>query len=363
MKLMRTKVTKDLFEEQSFYVGIDTHLKSWKVTILGEEYEHKTMSQNPNAEILAHYLKEHFPGGNYQAVYEAGFSGFETCRSLRKLGVNCIVIHPADVPTSQKEKLQKTDKADSRKLARSLRSKEFEAIDIPEPKLEADRALMRQRFRLTKDISRTKNRVKSLLYQFGIGIPEQLTNAQTRHWSKVYITWLKELPIMEPSLRQTLDNYIQIGEIQRNELLKVNKQVRALSETEAYRKNTGFLRSVPGIGLTTGMSMLVQFGDIRRFKRLDDLANYVGLVPSMYGSGDQMKTGKIVNRGRKEIKIMLIEASWEAIRKDPALMAVFNELTKRMNKNKAIIRIARKLLSRIRYVLLNQEEYELSVVK
>ena len=63
-------------------------------------------------------------------------------------------------------------------------------------------------------------------------------------------------------------------------------------------------------------------------------------------------TGKMINRGRKELKIMIIEAAWEAVRLDPALMAKFNELTRRMNKNKAIIRIARKLVSRMRYVLI-----------
>jgi len=360
---MRTEIIKDSFNNQSFYIGIDYHKKSWQVTILGEQYEHKTMSQNPDPDLLATYLKRNFPGGNYHAVYEAGFSGFESCRKLNQLGVNCIVIHPADVPTSQKEKLQKTDKADSRKLARSLRSNEFEAIHIPDQELEADRALIRQRFRLVKDVSRTKNRVKSLLFQFGIPIPERFTSAQTRHWSKVYINWLKELEINKQSLRQVVDNYIYIGESQRKDLLLLNKQVRNLSLTEAYSKNYNLLLSVPGIGLMTAITFLAQIGDIGRFERLDDLCNYIGLVPKMYGSGDKMQVGKMIKRGRKELKIMLIEAAWEAIRKDPALMLKFNELSKRMHKNKAIVRIARKILSRIRFVLRNQHPYELSVVE
>jgi transposase len=360
---MRTEITKDSFNNQSFYVGIDYHKKSWQVTILGEQYEHKTMSQNPDPDLLASYLKRNFPGGNYHAVYEAGFCGFESCRKLNQLGVNCLVIHPADVPTSEKEKLQKTDKSDSRKLARSLRSNEFEAIHVPDPELEADRALVRQRFRLVKDIGRTKNRVKSLLFQFGITIPDRFTASQTRHWSKVYINWLKELSIDRLSLRQVLDNYIAIGESQRKDLLLLNKQVRDLSLTEAYRNNYILLLSVPGIGLMTAMTILVQIGDVGRFERLDDLCNYIGLVPKMYGSGEKMQVGKMIKRGRKELKIMLIEASWEAIRKDPALMLKFNELSKRMHKNKAIVRIARKMLSRIRFVLQNQQPYELSVVK
>ncbi len=358
---MQTK-SKNLFNGQSFYIGIDVHKKSWNVTILNEQHEHKAMSQNPNPELLASYMKKNFPGGKYYAVYEAGFSGFTACRQLNELGIECIVIHPADVPTSQKEKLQKTDKADSRKLARSLRSKEFEAIDIPDRVLEADRALVRQRFRLAKDVARTKNRVKSLLFQFGIQIPERLTSSQTRHWSRVYINWLKELPVKEESLRQTLDNYLQVGELQRKELLSVTRQIRKLSQQKRYKRNYLLLLSIPGIGLKTAMAFLTQIGDIRRFKQLDYLCSYVGLVPRMHGSGEKVRAGKLIKRGRKSIKIMLIEASWQAIRKDPALMAKYNELCKRMHGNKAIIRIARKILSRMRYVLVNQQEYTLGIV-
>lgn len=360
---MQTESTKKLFEGQSFYVGIDYHKKSWSVTILGEQYEHKTMSQDPNPELLASYLKRNFPGANYHAVYEAGFSGFETCRKLNRLGINCMVIHPADVPTSQKEKLQKTDKVDSRKLARSLRNKELNAIHVPDPKLEADRALIRQRFRLVKDVARTKNRIKFLLFQFGISIPDRFTEAQTRSWSKEFINWLKQVESKDHLIKEVIHNYIRIGEMQRSELLLLNRQVRSLSVIQEYRHNYNLLISVPGIGFLTAMTILVQIGDIRRFDSLDELCNYVGLVPVMYGSGDKMQVGKLIHRGRKELKIMLIEAAWEAIRKDPALMLKFNELSRKMHKNKAIIRIARKLLSRIRFVLQSQQPYELSVVK
>ncbi len=360
---MRTQIAENSFKDQPLYVGIDYHKKSWKVSILGEQYEHKSMSTNPDPNQLASYLKRNFPGGTYHAVYEAGFCGFGACRKLNQLGINCIVIHPADVPTSQKEKLQKTDRSDSHKLAKSLRSNLFESIHIPDEKLEADRALVRQRFRIMKDLSRTKNRVKSLLFQFGIEIPEKFTATQTRYWSMAFTDWLKEVQIRESSLKTVLDNYISIAEMQRRELLLANRQVRALSQTVDYKENYRILISIPGIGFTTAMYILTQLGDIKRFTRLDDLCNYVGLVPRMSCSGDKIQTGKLINRGRKELKIMLIEASWGAIRKDPALMLKFNELAKRMHKNKAIVRIARKLLSRIRYVLTNNQEYELSIVK
>jgi transposase len=199
--------------------------------------------------------------------------------------------------------------------------------------------------------------------QFGVDIPEKFTVHASRHWSKPFLTWLQELKVEQSSLKQTIDGYVAIGQLLRKELLVANRRIRELSQEDRYKSDFEFMFSIPGIGLLTAMTYLVQFGEINRFKSLDELCNYVGLVPSMHGSGDRMVTGKLIKRGRKDLKVMLIEASWIAIQKDPALMLKFNELAKRMQKNKAIIRIARKILSRIRYVLTNKVPYEIGIVQ
>ena len=45
------------------------------------------------------------------------------------------------------------------------------------------------------------------------------------------------------------------------------------------------------------------------------------------------------------------------------MMEAFQQYCKRMRKTKAIIKIARKLLNRIRYVLKNQAEYITGVIE
>ena len=60
---------------------------------------------------------------------------------------------------------------------------------------------------------------------------------------------------------------------------------------------------------------------------------------------------------------MLVEAAWQAIRQDPALLDVYEQLTKRMKGNEAIISIARKVLRRMRAVLISGAEYQRGVVK
>jgi transposase len=130
---MQTQRTELNFEGQNIFVGIDAHLKSWTVSILSEYLSHKTFTQPANAEPLYNYLERNFPGGIYHSVYEAGFCGLWPHYRLKEMGIDNIVVNPADVPTSQKEHLQKDDPTDSRKLARSLRSGDLKAIYIPDP--------------------------------------------------------------------------------------------------------------------------------------------------------------------------------------------------------------------------------------
>ena len=103
------------FTGKNIYVGLDVHKKSWSVTILLDELEHRTFTSAPNPEVVHKYLNKHFPGGSYFSAYECGFSGYGHHRTLNELGIKNIVINPADVPSSNKEKTTKTDKVDSRK--------------------------------------------------------------------------------------------------------------------------------------------------------------------------------------------------------------------------------------------------------
>jgi transposase len=125
---MQTKVKELDFTGQNLYVGIDVHKKSWQVSVFSEALFHKTFNQPPKPEILHGYLTKHFPNATYYSVYEAGFCGFWIHEKLKSLGINNIVVNPADVPSSDKDKKRKTDKVDSNKLARHLRSGDLEAI-------------------------------------------------------------------------------------------------------------------------------------------------------------------------------------------------------------------------------------------
>ena len=118
---MQTQVTKKIdFSGKELFIGLDVHKKSWSVTILVEGMEHRTFTQPPDPQALLNYLQKMFPGGTYYSAYEAGFCGYGIHRELNALGIKNIVINAADIPSSQKDNLEKRDPIDSRKIARAL---------------------------------------------------------------------------------------------------------------------------------------------------------------------------------------------------------------------------------------------------
>lgn len=359
---MQTQKTGLDFKGQNIFVGIDVHLKSWAVTILTENLVHKTFTQPACADTLSDYLNRNFPCGNYYSVYEAGFSGFWTHYKLKEMGITNIVINPADVPTTQKEHLQKDDPTDSRKLARSLRAGDLKAIYVPEPSTLEDRSLIRLRATLVKDMVRFKQRIKSFLHFYGISIPAEFEKSGT-HWSKRFMKWLNQVSLQHESGTQTLKILVQEAEQQRKLLLEVLRKIRTLSRSEKYATNMELLRTIPGVGFITAITFLTEIENIERFENTDHFAGFVGLIPNRHSSGNKENNGDMTFRGQTALRKSLIESSWFAARLDPALAMSFNSHVRRMEPNKAIIRIARKLLNRMYYVLKNKREYVSGVVK
>ena len=147
-------------------------------------------------QVLVRYLRYHFPGALYYAVYEAGYCGFWIHDQLVKEGVHCTVANPADVPTKDKERRTKRDRIDCRKLARSLRAGEIEGIYVPCRKKLEDRSLVRTRQSMVRKQTRCKNQIKSILFFYGIGIPEDWAE---RRWSGPFVRWLESLPMERAS--------------------------------------------------------------------------------------------------------------------------------------------------------------------
>ena len=359
---MTTQLNKLDFSQQNIYVGLDVHKKQWKATIMSEHMTHKTFSMDPDPEKLHQYLEKNFPGGNYFTAYEAGFSGFWAHKKMEALGIKSIVVNAADVPTTHKDQERKNDKRDSRKIAKSLRNEELKGIYVPSDTTLQNRALIRSRTAMVNDIKRCKNRIKAHLNLFGISMPEAFINPGS-HWSKRFIEWLKKVEMSEESGKAVLMDHISVLTYLNSLLLQKTRQIRALAKSEFYKENVILLISIPGIGLLTAMLILTEIENIDRFRNNDAICDFIGIVPSMHSSGEKDIKGRITKRGHDSLRTAIIESAWTAARHDPALHLSYIKYMQRMPENKAIVRVAKKLVCRISYVLKNKKPYVCSVVK
>lgn len=353
--MQRNKIS---FEGQKIFIGIDVHKRTWAVTTVTESGYCKTHSQNASAQELFDFLTKHYPKAHYYAVYETGFSGFSTYYALTELGINCTVIHAADVPTTQYENVMKTDKVDSVKLAKALRAGMLKGIYIfPKDNID-ERGLIRARRSIVNSLSRYKVKIKHLLMTNGVKIPLIYDRPSHSTWSNNFIQWLKsdEIKLLSTS-RKTLDLYISIIEQLRQQLLMATKQLRNLALSPKYRHHHDLLCSIPGVGTIIAMTLLTEIADFKRFSNSKQFVSYLGLIPTSHSSGENNNNGNITFRANTELRRMLIEASWITIKKDKALAADYLRLKKRMCAQMAIVRIARKLACIIRAVITEDKYY------
>ena len=340
------------FEGQEIFIGLDVHKRSWKVTELYGGNCTKTYSMFPSPADLVKRLHHEYPGAKYNSVYEAGFCGFWIHRELSKLGVNNIVINPADVPTSQKERLYKNDVRDSKKLARELLHRSLKPIYIPDEDNLKLRDLVRRETQVTNNIVRCKNRIKGYL---------NLRGKKLKTWGANYLKQLKEMS--QKSYEHTL--FFHLDELlkQRTQKITIRRTEKLLIRQLGKEKLLKLLLTIPGIGFRTGILIIAEIWDIKRFKKRDTLGAYAGFAPRLVGSGEKESTRGSGKRKHKELQSKLIEAAWRAIGVDVELRAKYCQLTSKGNSQRAITVVAKKLLLRVRAVWLYEREYKLNRIQ
>jgi transposase len=349
------------FSGTTIFCGIDVHKRNWSVNLHDGEFELKSFSQNPDPVLLHKYLVRNYPGASYKVCYEAGFSGFGAQRYLASHGIDCQVINAADVATTDKEKRRKNDKIDARKLREHLQSSKVRGVYVPLVAWEHARTLSRARSRIVLDQTRCKNRIWQLLNFSGLLLPEGYDAGQ--YWSKRFLSVLEALDCGSDTLKISLQLYLENFKQTRNLLLQSTRAIRLLCKQPEYASQIGLLKTIPGIGEVNASVILFELQDIDRFRYIDQLYSYAGLIPDTGDSGESKVTKGITNRANQFLRVALVESSWAAVGKDPALLMKYKDYCRRMNKNKAIIRVAKHLLARVRFVLKTQKEYVTGVVK
>ena len=343
-------------ETNQLFVGLDVHKIKWSVCIRTAEFEHRTFQQAADAEMLHHYLQKNFKDYEITLGYEAGCFGFSISRSLQEKGYTCLVLNAADIPGSDKESKRKSDHSDCRKIARELSKREVRGIHQPALVHESFRSLFRQRETLIKDLRQAKGRIRSLLSCFGIICPAAY---ERNNWSKAFRAWLEVLNMEQKTLRSAMDSLLRRLDFLRAEILSIEMQIRTYVKSH-FQEDYSLLMSIPGIGPIVAQAILAEIGDVRRFKRIDELCSFIGLVPNIYQSAETLIVSGMTKRRHNLLRAYFVEAAWFAVRRDPEMLAYYKKYAGKMLSKKIIIKIARKQVVRMYYCLKNKQAYQIN---
>jgi transposase len=284
------------------WVGMDVHARSTHAAVViaasGELWRARFGGEvGPVVEWLAELP------GPVHAVYEAGPTGYRLARAAAGRGVRVDVIAPGKTPRAAADRI-KTDRRDAELLVRLLMAGSLRAIHVPSPGLEAARDLVRAREDVRCDLMRARHRVSKLLLRHGQVYPKDKST-----WTVEHRRWLASRRFDEPNTELAyIDALAAVdGLIARRDAI-CERHSHVASDPDLW-PIVARLRAFRGIDTLTALALVCEVADWHRFARADQLAAWVGLVPSLAQSGESRQSGQITKTGSRHARRLLVEAA------------------------------------------------------
>ena len=118
------------------------------------------------------------------------------------------------------------------------------------------------------------------------------------------------------------------------------------------------LLTIPGVDVTTAVTLLAVIGDVSRFPSSRQLVGYLGLHPRVRQSGNgPAHHGRLSKQGSAAARHVLVEAAWMAAAAPGPLHAFAARIAARRGRQVAAVAVARKLSVLCWCLLTRDEDY------
>jgi len=378
------------------FVGIDVSKNSFDVCSINEEekvvFNDKLNIDHNGFNNLLSKLKEYKIDDTIivmesTAIYHLTLLSFLLTHNYKTAVINPFLIK--SFIESNTLRKSKSDKKDALHIAKFALAKykniSFYNIDS----LESIKPLLREKENIVKDAGRAKTSIKNMVTQL---FPE-LEQSVSKLYSNAMLNILYEYPSakeVEKATVKRLDELLtnrtkmsanDLKELAKNsigsnsEVLKeiLKSKIRRLNslneeldrvdtllekyiqEDESTKKNKEILESIPGIGVGTSKSFLIELESIKRFSSVKKLSAFIGIDPSFYQSGQVYIQGSISRRGSKHLRRTLWYMAVGVIKSNKKFKEYYLKKRQEGKKYKqSVIAVANKLLRTI-FILLTKQ--------
>lgn len=307
-------------------IGIDIAKKKFDVAYLAtnQKWQRSVFDNTLKGfEVFLKWLKERELQNVHVVMEATGRYGEALACFLYERGCPVSIVNPAQIKFYGQSLLKrtKTDKVDSQLIA------EFASRH--------DLALWKP---LSSSLQKLKEQVRCLE-----GFKKEATQTSNRLGQA-----------QDSSVKKILKEHLVFIQNQIKEL-KITIKELVLQDPE-LSQNVKLLKSIPGIGETTALSLLAELPDLSTFKCAKQLAAFAGLNPSIRTSGSSVKgKEKISKMGSHSLRKTLFLPAMTVIRCSSSFTPFVTQLKKKNKRGKVIVvALMRKLLHIIFGVLKKQ---------
>lgn len=366
--------------------GIDVHKKVIVVTIAKTNEQditdYQTKSFNTFTEDLIKCRDWLVSNDTFDVCMESTGKYWIPVFNILEEKCKCIITHPKYVRTIPGKK---TDKKDSIWIADMFKHGLVEPSFMPPIDIRQLRDLMRYRNKLINTRSGEKNRFQNSLTMSNVQIANVVTDVFGKTSQSILKLMLSNpkltLEDITPLLRKNLKsspeeilksingNFDESQSSKMNIVLKhydsINECINELEEqilklAIQYSTEINLLLTVPGIKEISAIFIIAEIGtNMNIFVDDKHLCSWAGLTPRCNESAKKKKSVRITKAGIY-IKPLLVQCALCAIKDTscPYIKARYESLKRRRGHKKAIIAIARLLLTSIYHILLTGEVFD-----
>lgn len=336
--------------QHRFYCGVDLHARTMFVHIL--DHKGKTVFEQDLPADPAAFLKAIKPYRKDLVVgVECMFAWYWLADLCEDQGIPFALGHALAMKHIHQGKT-KSDKIDAGKLAAMLRGGLFPlAYAYPRAKRQT-RDLLRRRSYFVRQRAQLIAHIVNTNTQFNLPpLSKKLTYAANRTPELLDRFTDPSTRLMVATDLAGIDSHdTQIAELERH----LVKHAR-VDDPVTF----GLLRTIPGIGLILGLTLLYEIDDIKRFPEAGNFLSYSRLVRCEHTSA-----GKVTGSGKKKIgnahlKWAFSEAACLMIRAVPAVKSWMQRQEKKRGKRKALAVLEAKLGRTVYHLWRKQVPFDL----
>jgi transposase len=280
-------------------------------------------------------------------VLEASGNSFHVVRVLAKINRKALVLESAHLG-KLKEGHANNDKISAVRIGKAYLSGTARTVWVPDLKTQERRDLLHIHRKAVKRTTQMRNRLQSFLSDNGVRLKKgtRLTQPETSEKIRQAHDWL-------PRQWQLIEGMLM--ELRHAEQQRAHWRSLIAQEVLADPLLLSMVR-LCGVREMVAFALGAIIGDINRFAHPKQLVKYLGLNPAFDDSGKEQWTGGIGNRGRQDLRCLLVEAAQAILRCSKTPLARWGKklLARKGAINLAVGAMARKLAVAAWYLMMGR---------